>query len=133
MSLDCSLANPLYLPQSANQGMNSPNRKEEELQQREKELQEREHALRLRELEAELYQQSPTSEPPISPTSKHREPEGKLNQRFRQVVTVVKFLGIVIAVVVAVRIATWLATAVMVGGIAWIAYKLFLEKDRPPK
>lgn len=133
MSLDCSLANLLYLPQSANQGMNSPNRKEEDLQRREKELQEREHALRLRELEAELYQQSPANELPISPTRKHREPEGKLNQRFRQVVTVAKFLGIVIAVVVAVRIATWLATAVMVGGIAWVAYKLFFEKDRPKK
>ncbi len=113
--------------------MNSPNRKEEELQRREQELQEREHALRLRELEAEIYQQSSANETPISPTSKHRESEGKLNQRFRQVVTIAKFLGIVIAVVVAVRIASWLATAVMVGGIAWIVYKLFLEKDRSPK
>lgn len=111
-----------------NEVMDSPNRREEELHRREKELQEREHALRLRELEAELDQQAQRGEPPISPTTKHHKTNGALQQRFQQAITVAKFLGIVVAVVVAMRIAAWLATAVMVGAIAWVGYKLLFEK-----
>lgn len=109
--------------------MNSPNDKEAELRRREKELQEREQSIRLREMEAELYQKEQPSSS-LAPTRKHEKPAGNLQQRYRQLFNVAKFLGIVVAVVIAVRIASWLAMIVMVGGVAWVAYKLFLEKDR---
>ncbi|MGA7936490.1 MAG: hypothetical protein WCA35_23250 [Kovacikia sp.] len=109
--------------------MDSQNSKDEELRRRERELQAREQALRLRELETEIYQQSFPDQTPISPTIKHQEPENAIRQHFRQAIKVAKFLGIVIVMVVAVRIATWLATAILVGGIAWIAYKLFFESN----
>jgi Flp pilus assembly protein TadB len=109
--------------------MDPQNTQAQEIRQREKELQEREHALRLRELEAEIYQQPQATEPPISPTRKHSS-ESALNPRFSQVIKVAKFLGIVIAVVIALQIAKWLAGAILVGGIAWVAYKLLFEKER---
>lgn len=40
------------------------------------------------------------------------------------------FLALVIAVVVAIRIATTLAYVIMVGAVAWVAYKLFFQRDR---
>ncbi len=113
--------------------MNSPNSREEEIRRREKELQEREYALRLRELETEIYQQAKPGEPPILPTVKHQPTESAMQQRLRQVINVVKFLGIVVAVVVAVRIASALAYAVIIGAIAWIGYKVFLEKGNRSK
>lgn len=109
--------------------MASPNPPDDELRRREQELQAREHALRLRELEAELYAQNQSIEPPVSPTVKHQPAEGRLNQQLRQALEVGKFLGIVIAVVVAAKIAAWLATVVLVGGVAFIAYKLFFGGD----
>jgi hypothetical protein len=48
----------------------------------------------------------------------------------RQLIQVGKFMGVVIAVIVAIRIASWLATIVMIGGIAWVIYQIFLA-DRP--
>ncbi|UBF28424.1 hypothetical protein K9N68_11440 [Kovacikia minuta CCNUW1] len=113
--------------------MDSQNNKDEELRRRENELQAREHALRLRELEAEIYQQASSQEPPIAPTTKHQASENTLKQRYRQALNVAKFLGIVVAVVVAVKIATWLATAIVVGGIAWVAYKIFFESKSSEK
>jgi Flp pilus assembly protein TadB len=109
--------------------MDFQNTKNEELRRREKELQAREHALRLRELEAEIDQQPSTNQLPISLTIQHQEPERAIRHRSRQALNVAKFLGIVVAVVVAVRIATWLATAVLVGGIVWVAYKIFFESN----
>lgn len=109
--------------------MTSQNNNTEEMRRREQELRDRETALRLRELEMEI------SQPPIPvyPTTKHEAPPSKLKQRLRQATNVAKFLGIVVAVIVAVKVAMWAATALMVGAIAWIAYKIFFDdKKRTP-
>lgn len=106
--------------------MNSQKHPNEDHQQREKELQERERALRLRELEAEL------SQPALLPTTKHQETRS-LQRWTKKARTIVTFVGIVLVTVVAVRIAAQLAGVVMVLGIAWIAYKLFFERDTPKK
>ena len=98
--------------------------KDRELQQREAELRKREIKIRMRELEAELEQ--PT---PVQATVTTDEP---LSGRpwYKRLPDIGKFCLIVLAVIVAVRLATWLATAVMILGIAWAGYKLFLEGDR---
>lgn len=110
--------------------MTSPNSNPDELRRREQELQERERSLRLRELETEIYAKNNPTEPPIVPTRKHQESDRAMKRQFRQVLEIAKFLGIVVAVVVAVRVAMWLATIVMFGAVAWIAYKLFFAGDR---
>ncbi len=104
--------------------MNSQDDRENEVQRRERELQAREQALRLRELETEIAQRL------LYQTVKHREPETRLDRRDRQFATVGKFLALVIVVVVTIKLVTWLATVVIVGTVAWVAYKLFLERDR---
>jgi anti-sigma-K factor RskA len=104
--------------------MDSPDKKARELRHKEQELRKREQEIRLRELESEIDRSVPEHR-----TSKYEEPDsqvkGKLTQWRRKIIA-----GIVIAVVVAVRIASWLATAVIVGGIAWIAYQMFFAKDK---
>ena len=108
--------------------MDSPDKKARELRHKEQELRKREQEIRLRELEAEIDRSVPAYI-----TSKYEEPDsqvnGKLKQWRRKIIAAAQFTGIVIAVIVAVRIATWLATAVIVGGIALIAYKIFVEED----
>lgn len=104
--------------------MNSQDDNENELQRRERELQEREKALRLRELEADINQ------PPLHQTVRHQEPERSLKRRFGQLVNVAKFLAIVVAVVVTIKVGLTLAYVLMIGAIAWVAYKIFLESDR---
>jgi anti-sigma-K factor RskA len=109
--------------------MDSPDKKARELRHKEQELRKREQEIRLRELEAEIDRPVPEHR-----TSKYEEPDsqvkGKLKQWRRKIIAVAQFTGIVIAAVAAVRIASWLATAVIVGGIAWIAYTMFFAKDR---
>jgi Flp pilus assembly protein TadB len=104
--------------------MNSQNDNKNELQRRERELQEREKALRLRELEAEINQ------PPLYETAKHQEPQSSLKRRYGQLINVAKFLAIVVAVVVTIKVGLTLAYVLMIGAIAWVAYKIFLESDR---
>lgn len=104
--------------------MNSQDDKDKELQRRERELQAREHAIRLRDLEAQINQ------PPLSGTRKHQKPESSLKQRYGKLVKIGKFLAIVVAVVVSIRIATSLAAVILVGALAWVIYKLFFESDR---
>ncbi|MEG4204315.1 DMT family transporter [Microcoleus sp. Pol7_A1] len=109
--------------------MNSPDKKARELRHKEQELRKREQEIRLRELEAEIDRSVPEHL-----TSKYEEPDsqvnGKLKQWRRKIIAAAQFTGIVIAVIVAVRIASWLAAALIVGGIALIAYKMFIEEDR---
>ncbi|MDP8964247.1 MAG: hypothetical protein M3O33_09745 [Cyanobacteriota bacterium] len=107
--------------------MNSQDDKENELRRRERELQAREQAIRLRELDAEINQ------PPLLQTAKHREPNSSLKPWYGKLVNVGKFLAVVVTVVIAIRVATWLATVIMVGAVAWVAYKIFLESDRPKR
>jgi Flp pilus assembly protein TadB len=109
--------------------MDSPDKKARELRHKEQELRKREQETQLRELEAEIDRSVPEYR-----TTKYEEPDskvkGKLKQWRRKIIAVAQFTGIVIAVVVAVRIAFWLATVVIVGGIALIAYKMFFAEDR---
>lgn len=107
--------------------MNSPDDKEQQLRRREQELKARKHEIRLRELEAEI------KEPPIYQTVKHQAPERSPQRGYGQLVKVGKFLAIVVAVVVSIQIATSLAYVILVGAVAWVAYKLFFESDRSKK
>jgi hypothetical protein len=96
----------------------------EELRRREQELQEREHAIRLRELEAEINQ------PPLQHPIRHRAARQSLLQWRGKMTKVATFLAIVVAVIVALRVAAWLARVVIVGAIAWVVFKIFFEDDR---
>jgi hypothetical protein len=107
--------------------MNSQDDRENELQRRERELKAREHALRLRELETEVNQ------PPLYPTVKHQEPEKPVKPWYGKLVNLGKFLALIVAVVVGIKLATSLATVLIVGTGAWVGYKLFLESDRSKK
>ncbi|HEY9667692.1 MAG TPA: hypothetical protein V6C91_12860 [Coleofasciculaceae cyanobacterium] len=104
--------------------MNSQNDNENELRRLERELQERERAIRLREIEAEINQ------PPLHQTRKHQPPEKAQKLWYGKLVNIGKFLALIIAVAVSFKIAASLATIILVGGVAWVAYKLFFESDR---
>jgi uncharacterized membrane protein YdbT with pleckstrin-like domain len=103
--------------------MGSQDDKEQELQRREVELRKRELEIRLRELDAEI------NPPPLYETVRHQEPEKSTKRWLRQMAQVSKFMGVVVAVIVAIKIASWLATIVMIGGVAWVAYQIFLAND----
>ena len=108
--------------------MNYPDKKARELRHKEQELRKREQEIQLRELAAEIDRSVPTYL-----TSKYEEPDSQTNSKLQQwrrkILAIAQFTGIVIAVVVTVRIASWLATALIVGGIALIAYKIFFEEE----
>ncbi|MEO1093910.1 MAG: hypothetical protein AAFX01_03300 [Cyanobacteria bacterium J06638_28] len=98
--------------------------REEELRRREEAIKAREIQIRMRELEAEL---DPT---PVHPTTKHKTTSKQKSQLWhKRIPNIVKFFLFVIAVVVALRIAAWLTTAVLVLSIAWVGYKVFLESN----
>ena len=103
--------------------------REEELAKREQELAERERSIRLQQMEMELYKQ----DPPLYQTTKYEQKESALRRWSRKMAMVGKFLIIVVAVVAAVRVGTWLATAVIVGAIAWIGYQMFFDSDNTQK
>jgi hypothetical protein len=98
--------------------------REEELRRREETLKEREVDIRLRELESEV------GSSPVLPTSKHSRTDLKRQRWYRRLVAVGQFFLIVVAVIVAVRIAAWLASLLLILGVSWVIYKLFLEPDR---
>lgn len=104
--------------------------KEEALRQRERDLQARETAIRLRELEAEI-------EPPVLRTTKHDQPESTVQQTTRKLLKMAKFVGLVavagVVFVVVWRVATFLLTFLVVGIVAWVIYKVFLQPDRPQR
>lgn len=106
--------------------MNSPDDKLKEIERREQELKEREQIIRLREMEEELYQ------PPLSPThsTTQHQPAEKAPKRGKKLVKIGKFFLLVVAVIVGMKVASWLAGAIIVGSIAFVGYKLFLEGDR---
>lgn len=105
--------------------MNSPDNGDDEFQRRHKELEEREQAIRLRELEAEVNQ------PPLHQTKKHQPPEGKMERFYKKLIKVSQFVGLVVLVVVTVHVAKWIAAVILVGAVAWVGYKIFVESDRP--
>lgn len=97
--------------------------REEELRLREEAIRERELQIRMRELEAEL---DPT---PLHPTTKHETTSKKGRLWYERIPNIAKFVLLLVVVIVAIRIAAWLATAALVLGIAWVGYKFFLEGD----
>ncbi|KGF72142.1 hypothetical protein DO97_11960 [Neosynechococcus sphagnicola sy1] len=104
--------------------MSAPNPQEDELHRREQELAARERALRLRELEQEINHRSP---PPRSLNPGAFSPRALS----RTLVKWATFFAIVVAVVVAIRVAAWLTHIVLVLVVAWVVYKLFFQGDRP--
>lgn len=107
--------------------MNSdPHSKEAELKRREAQLRERELQIRMRELEAELSDATP-----VQPTVIHSESPRRLKKPwYKKLPDVAKFFLMVVTVFVAIRVAAWLATAVIVLSLGWVGYKFFLEGDR---
>jgi hypothetical protein len=107
--------------------MTSPQDHENELRRREKNLEERELKIRLRELESELYQ-----DVPLHKTVKH-QPEPSKFQRWKKKATkILMFTGVVITALVVLnvvnRIASLFFGALILGGIAFVAYKIFFEE-----
>lgn len=103
---------------------NSENDKNNDIQRRERELEEREHAIRLRELEAELNQ------PPLHKTVKYEKPESSLKRLSRQMLRVGKYIAIVVALVIGIKVASQLTTVIIIGSVGFVVYKLFFEGDR---
>jgi hypothetical protein len=109
----------------ANAIMDDRIKKQKELERRERELEKREQALRLREMERELYDR----DPPMYQTVPYQKPEGKLKRWYKKAVKIAKFIGIVIVGIVAVHIGAWLAGVLIVGGLAWLSYKVLFDSD----
>lgn len=105
---------------------NQPDR-EQELQQREQALRQRELEIRLRELDAEINTQTNiTDQPPTHATVKHQPSKSW----FTQLSGAGKFFGIVVAVIVAVKIASWVAAILLFGTITWVTFQLFRISQR---
>ncbi|MEM7063520.1 MAG: hypothetical protein AAF572_10200 [Cyanobacteria bacterium P01_B01_bin.77] len=100
--------------------------KEEELQHREAALKEREIKVRMRELESEIEQANPAQ-----PTAK-RKPTSSRGW-FERLPKFVQFGLLVVGVIVGIRVATWFAGVLILFGIGWVGYKLFIERDRNPR
>ena len=95
---------------------------EEQIRRQEDRVKARELKQRLEEIERGLV------EPPVQPTTKHTEPTKTKTKPFsKKIADIGKFLLIVVTVIVAIRLAAWIGTIMMVMGITWMAYKLFLE------
>ncbi|MCT7962858.1 hypothetical protein NG791_19480 [Laspinema sp. D1] len=103
--------------------------RQKEHAEREREIAERERSLRLREMEMDLYK----AEAPLYQTIKEEPVESKLQRWGRQLKRVGKYALVVVVVFAAVRVGTMLASAVIVGAIAWVGYKLFFSSDKPNK
>ncbi len=104
--------------------MNSQDNQDQDFQRREQELKAREEALRLRELESEINQ------PRLYETTKHSPPEVPKKRWKGKLIRTGQFLGIVVAVIIGVKVATQVAYVIMIGAIAWIVFKIAVDKDR---
>ncbi|NEP01382.1 MAG: DUF3040 domain-containing protein [Symploca sp. SIO2E9] len=109
--------------------MNSQDDKHKDLQRRERELQEREHSIRLREIEAELYKQQPPLHQTV-PLQKPQKSEGWLKRWQKRMVRLGKFAALIVVVVISYKVAVQLAGVIIVGTIAFVSYKLFIESDK---
>lgn len=112
--------------------MDSQNDQEKELKRREQELLDRERSIRLREIEAELYKQEPPLHQTV-PLKPEQESEGWLKRWQRKAVKVGKFAALIVVVIVSYKIAIGLAGVIIVGTVAFVSYKLFLESDKDKK
>ena len=109
--------------------MNATEKNSRELRHKKQELRKRKQEILLRELESEIDRALPTYL-----INKYEETDSQTNSKLKQqwrrkIIATAQFAGIVIAVVFVVRIASWLATALIVGGIALIVHKTFFEEE----
>ena len=109
--------------------MNATEKNSRELRHKKQELRKRKQEILLRELESEIDRSVPTHL-----INKYEETDSQTNSKLKQqwrrkIVATAKFVGIVIAVVFVVRIAYWVATALIVGGITLIVHKTFFEEE----
>lgn len=109
--------------------MSSQDDKYKDLQHREKELQERERSIRLREIETELYQQQPPMHQTV-PLKQQQKSEGWLKRWQRRILKLGKFAALIVVVVISYKVAVQLAGVIIVGTIAFVSYKLFIESDK---
>lgn len=109
--------------------MNSQDDKYNDLQHREQELQERERSIRLREIETELYQQQPPMHQTV-PLKQQQKSEGWLKRWQRRILKLGKFAALIVVVVISYKVAVQLAGVIIVGTIAFVSYKLFIESDK---
>jgi transcriptional regulator of heat shock response len=104
---------------------------EENQRRREQDRKARELNMRLRELEAEIQEVTAAHVAIIDSVSHHEsihvQPNSKRTVRRwgQNLINLGKFLVLVIVVMTAIRVATWLATAIIVGTIAFTGYQLF--------
>jgi hypothetical protein len=70
-----------------------------------------------------------SDQPPVNPTRKYNGKKTRWNQWNGKLWLGLQFALIVIAVIAAIRIANWLGMALIIGMIAWVAYKVFFETD----
>lgn len=104
--------------------------KEEELQRREAALKEREIKVRMRELESEIAQSSPGQ---LTTRRKAKHKAALRHGWYGRLPKFVQFGLLVVGVIVGIRIATWFAGVLILFGIGWVGYKLFIERDRNPR
>ncbi len=123
--------------------MSTPNPadRDAELSRREQELRQRELELRIRELETHIQNVSGNTLPadatpngtptelPITPTRPYKAKKTRWNLWKGKLWEGCQFFMIVVSVVLAIRIATWLGMILIVGMISWVAYKVFFEVD----
>lgn len=97
--------------------MNNQDDKETELRLREQELREREIAIRLRELEAEVHSKQPL----------HQTAASSQRLQSKKFFTIGKFVVFFAAAILAIKVAAWIGGLIIVGSLAWVAYKLFFD------
>ena len=94
--------------------------KEQELKEWEATLREREIKVRMRELESDIETAASAK-----PKAKRKEASG-----VDSLPKFVQFALIVVGVIIAVRLLSWLAGVLMLVAAGWVLYKLFFERDR---
>ncbi len=109
--------------------MNATEKNSRELRHKKQEMRRRKQENLLRELASEIDRSLPTHL-----INKYDEPDtqtnSKLKQRWRRkIIANAQFIGLVIGVIFVVRIASWLATALVIGGIALIVHKTLFEEE----
>jgi Flp pilus assembly protein TadB len=105
--------------------MKSPEEREQELQRTERQLREKETELRLRELESQITQEKAQF---YQTTKVDSQEKGKLWQG--KAILGLKLFGLAVAAIIAVRVASFVASAVIVGTLVFVGYKLFLDKKK---
>ncbi|MBD2439328.1 hypothetical protein [Nostoc sp. FACHB-110] len=105
--------------------MKSEEERRQELEQQERILREKEVELRLREIEADIH----NSPAPFYQTVKH-QPENAQKSWGKKAIIVGKLFTLGVVALIAVRIASVLASLIILAALVWISYKLFLESPK---